>query len=153
MLKKILLPLDGSPLAEKALPYAKALADMFEAELVIARVVHPLPIIADYGMATYEAVIAVEQEEAQKYLRQLQEQLAGFRPPVRTVALHNLAVAEAIIDLACREGVELIVMSTHGRSGFSRWIHGSVATKVLQQAPCPVFLVRASEEPACEEPA
>lgn len=151
MLKKILLSLDGSKLAEKALPYAKALANKFEAELIITRVVHPLPIVADYGSAAFEAVVAAEQRETQAYLSQIQQELAGFQPPVRTVALHNLAVAEAIIDLACRENVELIVMSTHGRSGLSRWIYGSVATKVLQQAPCPVFLVRAAEVTGCEE--
>jgi nucleotide-binding universal stress UspA family protein len=58
--------------------------------------------------------------------------------------------AEEIIDLACREQVDLIVMCTHGRSGLSRWIYGSVANKVLQHAPCPVFLVKAAEKASSE---
>jgi universal stress protein A len=49
------------------------------------------------------------------------------------------------MDVAAEEKVDLIVMSTHGRSGLSQWVYGSVANKVLQHAPCPVFLVRAKE--------
>jgi nucleotide-binding universal stress UspA family protein len=54
--------------------------------------------------------------------------------------------AEQIIALADREKVDLIVICTHGRSGLSRWVYGSVAAKVLQDAPCPVFLVKAVEK-------
>ena len=144
MLKKILLPLDGSALAEKALPYARALAEKYEAELIIVRVVQPVPVYSDYGTAAYEAILNAERQEIEAYLAQIKKNLAGLQTPIRTVAREDLAVAEAIIELACQEKVDLIVMSTHGRSGISRWIHGSVATKVLQHAPCPVLLVRAT---------
>jgi nucleotide-binding universal stress UspA family protein len=56
------------------------------------------------------------------------------------------AVATAILDFAGQEGVNLIAMSTHGLSGFSRWVYGSVAEKVLQGAGCPALLIRAKSE-------
>jgi nucleotide-binding universal stress UspA family protein len=65
--------------------------------------------------------------------------------PARTVVVESYSAGEAIIDLACQEKVDLIVMCTHGRSGLSRLVHGSVAGKVLQHASCPVFLVKAAE--------
>lgn len=153
MLKKIMLPLDGSELAEKALIYARTLSEQFNAELILARVVHPLPVISDYGTAAYEAVIALEQEQAKTYMRGVKERLAGLGTPIRTIIIDAPPVAESLIKLACEEAADLIVMSTHGRSGFSRWIHGSVATKVLQHAPCPVFLVSANIPDPCLEEA
>jgi len=151
VLKKILLPLDGSELAEKALPYAKVLAEKFAAELLVVRVVHPMHVLSDYyGTAAYESFMTAEQKATEAYLHHIQERLADAQFSVQTVPLHDLAVAEAIIDLACQEGIDLIVMSTHGRSGLSRWLYGSVATKVLQHAPCPIFLVKAMEAKADE---
>jgi nucleotide-binding universal stress UspA family protein len=144
MIKKILVPLDGSELAEKALPYAEALAEKLEAELILTWVLHPLIVMSDYGASSYETIITLEKNEATQYLTTTQIKLQKQHLPVRINILEGHA-ADAIIELACQEGVGLIVMSTHGRSGLSRWVHGSVATKVLQQAPCPVFLVRVKE--------
>lgn len=144
MIKKILVPLDGSKLAEKALPYAEALAEKLEAELILTWVLHPLIVMSDYGASSYETIISLEKNEATQYLTTTQIELQKQHLPVRINILEGHA-ADAIIELACQERVGLIVMSTHGRSGLSRWVHGSVATKVLQQAPCPVFLVRVKE--------
>lgn len=147
MIKKILVPLDGSKLAEKALPYAEALAEKLGAELILTWVLHPLIVMSDYGASSYETIISLEKNEATQYLTTTQIELQKRHLPVRINILEGQA-ADAIIELACQERVGLIVMSTHGRSGLSRWVHGSVATKVLQHAPCPVFLVRA-KEPEC----
>lgn len=144
MIKKILVPLDGSELAEKALPYAEALAEKLEAELILTWVLHPLIVMSDYGASSYETIISLEKNAATQYLATTQIELQKQHLPVRINILEGHA-ADAIIELACQERVGLIVMSTHGRSGLSRWVHGSVATKVLQQAPCPVFLVRVKE--------
>ena len=144
MLKKILLPLDGSEFAEKALSYAKSLAETFEAELLVVRVAHPVPIMADYATVAYETYVAAEQQATETYLQEINLYFQGSPFSVRTLALQYMDAASGIIDLACEEKVDLIVMSTHGRSGFSRWIHGSVATKVLQASLCPVLLVRAN---------
>lgn len=144
MIKKILVPLDGSKLAEKSLPYAEALAEKLGAGLILTWVLHPLIVMSDYGASSYETIITLEKNEATQYLTRTQIELQKRHLPVRINILEGRA-ADAIIELACQERVGLIVMSTHGRSGLSRWVHGSVATKVLQHAPCPVFLVRVKE--------
>ena len=149
MLHKILVPLDGSELAEKALPYAEALAQKFEAALILVWVLQdplvvPPPVAYGGVMAPIDTVIVQQDEEAKTYLRRLQETLRGKNISTRIEILKSHSVADAIIDLARQEKIDVIVKTTHGRSGLSRWIYGNVATKVLQGAPCPVFLVRVS---------
>jgi nucleotide-binding universal stress UspA family protein len=153
MFKKVLVPLDGSKLAEKALPYAEALAQKFEAELILMWVLHrPILIPLDYGgtIPPLDLIVAQEDQAAHDYLNGLQAQLRRRQIPARIAILESASVAEAIIDFARREGVDVIVKTTHGRSGPSRWIFGNVALKVLQQAPCPVFLVRVEYGDAAE---
>jgi nucleotide-binding universal stress UspA family protein len=93
----------------------------------------------------YYTELQVQMEkETRDYLIDLQKklQLAGIK--CRHLALEGF-VPDAILEVATREAVDLIVMSTHGRSGLSRWVYGSVAAKILQAAPCPIFLVRAKQ--------
>jgi nucleotide-binding universal stress UspA family protein len=151
MLHKILVPLDGSPLAEQALPYAEALAQKFESEVVLVWVLQPPPIMVplDYGSVAVppvDTILAQVEKEATEYLSRLQEKFQQQSIPTRFVILKSATVAEAIIDLAIQERADVIVKTTHGRSGLSRWLFGNVAAKVLQRAPCPVFLVRVSGE-------
>jgi nucleotide-binding universal stress UspA family protein len=145
MFKKIVVPLDGSTLAEKALPYAETLAQQFEGELILVWVLYrPVLVPVDFTAAVppIDTLIAQEGKVAREYLNQLEAQLQQRQIACRTVVLESVSVAEAIIDLASREEADLIVKTTHGRSGPSRWLLGNVALKVLQGAPCPVFLVR-----------
>lgn len=132
-------------MAEKALPYAKALAETFEAELLLVRILEPM-IMADYGLIpTFEVQIVQAEADARVYLDTIQNKYNELGYRVKTKLLRAHLVAETIIDQAREAGVDLIVMSTHGRSGLSRWVYGSVAGKVLQQAPCPVLLVPVRE--------
>jgi nucleotide-binding universal stress UspA family protein len=156
MVKKILVPLDGSKLAEEALPYAEDLAQKFEAELILARVAQPMPVIPNYdgtafytphygGRVFYNEDLFLEQAEAnlsKVYLSNVQHRL---HYPARTIVIEGHPEAEAIIDMASRESVDLIVMSTHGRSGINRLVNGSVADEVTRRASCPTFLVKATE--------
>ncbi len=147
MLKKILVPLDGSELAERALPYATALGEKFEAELILLMVLQPYllpPATGHYGDVVYIDYPRMEErrKEAEAYLARIRDRLAEQKITARVEVMENIAVADGIVDVAVEEGVDVIVKTTHGRSGFSRWVYGSVATKVLQEAPCPVFLVR-----------
>ena len=150
MFHKILVPLDGSALAEKALPYATSLAQKYGAEIILVQALPPMPTlaVAEYGHVPFDYGLILDREEARanEYLGGIKEQLLAEEVPTRIAVLKDRSVAEAIVDTAVQEGVELIVKTTHGRSGFSRWVYGSVATKVLQQAPCPVFLIRITEE-------
>jgi nucleotide-binding universal stress UspA family protein len=143
MIRKILIPLDGSALAQKALPYAEELAHRFEAELLLARVIQSTPVVVEYGVPAYELDFTQLYKEAELYLDSIKGELRERHIPAQTLVLGDRPVAEGIIDLARDKEIDLIVMSTHGRSGLSRWVFGSVASKVLEHAPCPVYLVRA----------
>ncbi len=144
MLKKILVTLDGSEFSERALPYAVELAQKFSAELEMIWVLQPAIIMSDFGATAYENLFYLEEKEATTYLRARQHELQEKGLTVHYKLLQG-TVADVIINQAIADNVDLIVMSTHGRSGFSRWIYGSVATKVLQHSPCPVFLVRVQQ--------
>lgn len=149
MFKKILVPLDGSKLAEKALPYAESLAQKYEAELILVWVLQrPMFVPLDYGgtLPALEIINAQEDQAATQYLDRLQAQYRRHNISTRVAVLESASVADAIIELANREKVDVIVKTTHGRSGPSRWIFGNVALKVLQEASCPVFLVRVSAD-------
>jgi nucleotide-binding universal stress UspA family protein len=146
MIRKILVPLDGSRLAEKALPYAQSLAEKYEAELILVQAIPPAIVmpIGEFGVLPHDLgpVRDAEAQTAAEYLEELEEKLRAEGLTCRSLVLKDLEVADAIVDIASEESVDVIVKTTHGRSGLSRWVYGSVATKVLQQAPCPVFLIR-----------
>ena len=150
MFKKLLVPLDRSELAEKALPYAVSLAEKYQAELILLVIVQKIPpyiLSSEIGMHTYSLIdkdIEREVELAQAYLNELATRYSDADLTIRTMTLKEQLVAEGIVDVAKNEDVDVIIKTTHGRSGPSRWVFGNVATKVLQQAPCPVFLVRVS---------
>ncbi len=146
MIKKILVSLDGSRLAEKALPYARTLAQKFDAELILVRVLQPMVIMSDYGYVPfYQSQVLQEEADAKVYLRSIQKKFSKLGLTIHIEVLEGNPVAETILDMARETAVDLIVMSTHGRSGLSQWVYGSVANKVLQHAPCPIFLVRAKK--------
>ena len=143
--KQILVPLDGSVLAEKALPVATSLAQKFDSQIILLRSVDIPSLVM--GMSEpgvgYWAVEAETQlqQEAETYLAAKQAELQEQGHNVRTLLRQN-APAEEILDAASSEGVDLIVMSTHGRGGVARWAFGSVADKVARHSLCPILLVR-----------
>ena len=147
MYKRLLVPLDGSALAEEALTHARNLAAQFGSKIILLRVVvSPYAIAApDLILAGYDPVDADFIKTAEEYLQSVAAglQLAGLQATARTC---EGPVAEAIIGYAADADADMIVMSTHGRGGLSRWVYGSVADRVLQAAPCPVLLVRATEQ-------
>lgn len=146
MIHKILVPLDGSMLAEKALPYAQSLAEKYEAELILVQAIPPAIVmpIGEFGVLPHDLgpVRDQEAEQAAEYLDDIAIKITSQGLTCRSIVIKDMEVADAIVDIAKEESVDVIVKTTHGRSGLSRWVYGSVATKVLQQAPCPVFLIR-----------
>lgn len=139
--KQILVCLDGSKLAETALPEAVALARLTGAKITLLETVWPIIDIMDTGTQV-AYVERVRKEEANRYLKSV-----ARRPEYRGVPMQPVVrigpAADVIIDYARSKPVDLIVMSTHGRSGVRRWVFGSVADKVLRGATRPVLLVRA----------
>jgi nucleotide-binding universal stress UspA family protein len=136
MLKTILLPLDGSSLAERALTYAAVLARRCEARVILVEAVqaHTLP-----GVDPSEAQIKLT-SGAEEYLSTASGRLSADGIVTETHVYYDDPV-HAILDAASRRHADLIVMSTHGRGGLSRMLYGSVADQVLRRATIPVLLV------------
>jgi nucleotide-binding universal stress UspA family protein len=145
--EKIMVTLDGSAFAAQAMPHALALAGVHNAELILLRVVSPVTPLKDFAhdgsLLHSEEHQAHLLDEANQAMSALAQELTLQKYKVTPLAEVGLP-AETIIDYAQAHNVSLIVMSTHGRTGLSRWVYGSVADKVLRAAPCPVFLIRAT---------
>ena len=146
MLSRILVPLDGSPLAESVLPQVVELANLRKAEVVLVRVAlaHTFP-GANPADAQVRAV-----ESAQRYLTKIEANLAAQGIAAQSVVRYGHA-AEEILDHARTGGIDLIAMSTHGRSGIRRWVLGSVAETVARRAAVPVMLLHARGRVATPE--
>jgi nucleotide-binding universal stress UspA family protein len=149
---KILVPLDGSDLAERALEPALALAGAVESDVVLLRVVagrEPLPeSMSPAGDRMAESLSAAEEKEhavAETYLQRL---YGGHDNRHLSLDVQTCAgdVADAIISYADAQQIDLIVMSSHGRSGLGRWLHGSVAEKVLRGANCATMIIRSTQK-------
>ena len=141
MYKKILVPLDGSDLAKRALDHAEKLAKIFDAEIILVQVVPFMPIYGSPELVTPLIVDEKQKEAAQKYLATLSEEMKARGHKVTFMVRTGQQVAVEIIDFAKESGVDLIVMCTHGRSGITRWVLGSVAHKVLTRAETPILLI------------
>lgn len=144
MFKRILIPLDGSRTAEEALASAAALARMSGADLILLRALVVPSLGTGFVPANLGELRITEQTMAKEYLAEVKERLEdqGF-DKVRTRVTEDEA-AHAIIEVAQQEGVDLVVMCSHGRSGLNRWMFGSVAEKVLRYSSQQLFLVRPS---------
>ena len=145
MYKKILVPLDGSELAKKALNEAVKLANCFGAEMILFQVVPFMPIYGSPELVTPLIVDEKQKEAAEKYLANLVEEWKGKGFKVTATVKTGQQVAVEIIDFAKESGADLIVMCTHGRSGITRWMLGSVALKLLTRGEKPILLIRSKE--------
>ncbi len=149
MYKHILVPLDGSELAERALVEAKGLAQE-GCQITLFQVVRlPMPVVSpDVGMNMPVVDIEDMFSEAKTYLEGLAAALVkeGFNADADVVDADH--VAEAIVNYATKHQVDLIIKTTHGRGGLSRLVFGSVAEGVLRHARCPILLIRTAAAPA-----
>ena len=163
MYRKILVPLDGSKLAECALPHAEELAKGCGTEEVIlitvteqvqartrapeARELYGSIDRSEFQGAGEEMTVTFgkKQRQAETYLGRIARKLESKGVKVHTEVLF-WPPAEAIASYATQNGADIIVMSSHGRSGPSRWAYGSVADKVLRSSCLPVLMIRA---PGC----
>ncbi len=152
MLKRILVPLDGSPLAESALTVAARIAHTSDGTIVLLRVIGVSTTYTPYVYGSDMAqspelaqdLMDMEQENAEKYLAEIArlDILAGIQ--VESTVIPGSA-GIAIIDTAKEEKVDLIVMSSHGETGFKRLALGSVGQYVSRHSPVPVLILQGDE--------
>ena len=150
--RNILVPLDGSELAEKALePANQAAMAMAQygneprpVRLTLLRVLSPMALLAA-DPYLYDEMMRMSSDEAQAYLNQVASTMTANGVVIETKIV-NGSSAEAIVQYAEGAGIDLIVMSSHGRTGSRRWVYGSVAEKVMHHAPCATAIIRAHVE-------
>lgn len=145
MYKRILLPLDGSAMAEQALPHAVALSTIFQAELILLKVQKPLAERPERHGIYYKAIEQAEEltrQLAQEYLDGIATRIQDNNIMVQTTTVQGVP-HEQIVQFAEKNSVDLIVICSRGQSGISRWLMGSVADRVTRGGKTPVLLVRA----------
>jgi nucleotide-binding universal stress UspA family protein len=141
MFDRILVPLDGSEIAESILPYVEDLASTHKSKIVLLRVAlaHTLP-----GQDEIKAEVEVVRE-AEEYLKGVEERLRKKGFDVESHVRYGKG-AEEIVDFCHEPEIGAVAMFTHGRSGVGRWLMGSVAEKVVRHCPLPVVLFRPEDK-------
>jgi nucleotide-binding universal stress UspA family protein len=151
---RIIVALDGSPLAEQVLPHVEALAEKFGSMLILVRATLSVEKVAalvepsiggvPVDPTLIDETIESEEHEAETYLEHVANALRQRGIRVQTEHPQGVA-AQVILGVARQANADLIALTTHGRSGLGRLIFGSVADEVLRGAACPVLLVRSTE--------
>ena len=150
MYTRVLVPLDGSKLAERVLPYARFLAGRFKipVELLAAVDIAELGTHIAVGQSRFLSTLAEDSmQSSETYLKRIAPTFDGTEVK-RTVDKGR--AAEIIIDKGAADTGMLIAMATHGRSGVNRWLMGSIAEKVLRATANPLLLIRATDNARLE---
>ena len=151
-IKRVIVPLDGSPLAEKVLPHVTALAKEMTFETVLLRAYNFKQVISNFEdyIPDWDVLEADAVGEAISYLNGKVRELKGQGLIELSLRASEKEPAREIIDLAT-EPNNVIAMSTHGRSGLRRWVLGSVAEKVVRHSNSPVLVIPAEASQPCRE--
>lgn len=145
MFERVLVPLDGSELAEAILPQVRRILLHKDAEVLLVRAVQ---VPANAGPEAVE-LPDILRAQASRYLGGVAKALGAQGARVRTLARAGDAAA-VVLDVAAEEKATLVAMSTHGRTGLARWVRGSVAEKVLRASGVPLLALRSFPAPAGE---
>jgi nucleotide-binding universal stress UspA family protein len=142
MFKKILCPVDFSKFTSEVVTYAASMAKQYGAELHMLHVIPNLTYFTPYeSFLTPENLVAMEKNIQDEVDRDFGRILSRVDIDAKKVVRTGVAFVE-IIDYAKSEGMDLIVMGTHGRSGIEHILIGNVAEKVVRKSPCPVMTIR-----------
>ena len=154
LVHKVLVPLDGSPIAEQVLPHAEAVARTLGSDLLLFHVFEPMrkyPEGVGVGVvyrALPDEVVNTENDRRKQvglsYLNEISKKLKAQETPV-SMEVARGSPADQILDYAETHEMDLIAMSTHGRSGVGRWVFGSVTDKVLHAGDTAIFVIRATQ--------
>jgi nucleotide-binding universal stress UspA family protein len=146
--KKILVPLDGSSRAEAILPHVEELAKCLRSQVILLCVFRPdISMVEGFGHNPefYETIYTRCRDEYQTYLNTVEKKLLMKGLQVRSLVEEG-EVTELILAVARREDVDLLAMSSHGRTGLARVIFGSVAASVLHKVDRPLLIIRSDRE-------
>lgn len=150
LIKRILVNLDGSNLSEIVLPIAEEMSKTLQAEINLFRVAERSTFLTTMGIAMINEMpneIALDRQsdlaksEATDYLNKIKDSLAK-KEVKASIAMGEGPIAEQILNYAEKNEVDLIAMSTHGRSGMGRWVFGSITDKVIHAGDKPIMVVR-----------
>ena len=142
MFKKILCPVDFSEFTKDVIAYAADISKQYGAELHVLHVIPNLTYFTPYeSFLTPENLVAIEKNIQDEVDRDFGKILKNVDIDVKKAVRTGVAFVE-IIDYAKAEGIDLIVMGTHGRSGIEHILIGNVAEKVVRKSPCPVMTIR-----------
>lgn len=157
MLSRVLVTLDGSDLAEQALSYATQVVAP-TGEIILLSVVdvpdYPIypvyPLSITYNAPDYTEIVKEMMTAAQEYIEQIADTLRLQGITVKTIVKAGNPVGTILEEIQSQK-IDAVVMSTHGRSGISRWLFGSVTQKILQAMPCPVIVVPGVDKSVSDE--
>jgi len=147
--KKIVVPIDGSGWSERAIPHAVDIARNNGAELILLHVFKPpsTDYMSDVALGGETDQFKELREEIKQRLMAIRGQIRGENVTTRVQMLEGHGVAGLICDyINGEDDVDLVVMSSHGRTGLRRWLFGSVAHKVMQEVNIPVMIIRPDED-------
>ena len=149
LLKKVLVPLDGSELGATAVPYAELLGQALGAEIVLFQALEPMRIpFVDQELTTPNSgytPVESKKVDSLAYLNSVANRLNKWGLKVSSAVVLGYA-ADQIIDYAKANAIDLIAMSSHGRTGVGRWLYGSVTDKVLHAGDTPVLVIHPTTE-------
>ena len=143
LIKRILVPLDGSQMSERSLKTVEPMAAGLGAEIVLFQAVEPVRYVPGFETMVPNIVLPSDDEirgVAAKYLNAIEKPLKQSGIKTSSVIIAD-APAEAIIDYANSGGIDVIAMTTHGFSGIKRWVFGSTTEKVLQAGSKPILVI------------
>ena len=150
MYRKVLIPLDGSKLAEAVLPYAEELASKLKAEITLLQV---LP-VSYHVYAALETTTQIPytlkemeplKKSAQDYLDKTSKQITDKGIAINKKIIISNAIADEIVGYVDKERIDLIIMASHGRTGIGRWVLGSVTDKVVRASKKPIAIIRVKD--------
>ena len=150
--RRILVPVDGSGWAQRAIPHAIDIARSNGSELVLLHVFRP----PAYEYADQITLMGQEEQvdqmrdQMKQYLTALANELHDEGVPVQTQMIEGAGVANLICEYIGSQGIDLVVMSTHGRTGLAKFLLGSIANQVMHCTDVPVLLVRPDKEQATD---
>lgn len=146
--RKIVVPIDGSGWSERAIPHAVDIAHKYDSEIILLHVFkpHATEYLGEIALAGQDAQLMQPREEMKQHLMALRGKLRGENVNVRVQWIEGTGVAEIIIDYLKEEKADLVVMSSHGRTGLSRMIFGSVAHQVMEAVRIPVLIIRPDKD-------